>query len=192
MPRISLLEPPYAPDVAQKLKAMMGGQDTDPLSIFRGFVSNMPLASAMGPLGAYFLRNGVAGGPSYDTRSRELVIDRVCARCGCEYEWGVHVAIFRKAARLTDEEIYATVHEDSKAACWDDRDAAVIEMVDNLHDTGHVPDSLFDSLLEHFSDQQISDLLMLAGWYHAISYFANGLKIEHEEWAPRFPQAGTE
>ena len=27
-------------------------------------------------------------------REREIVIDRTCARTGCEYEWGVHVATF--------------------------------------------------------------------------------------------------
>ena len=27
-------------------------------------------------------------------RHREIVIDRTCARCGCAYEWGVHVAFF--------------------------------------------------------------------------------------------------
>ena len=31
-------------------------------------------------------------------REREIVIDRTCALTGCEYEWGVHVAIFAEAA----------------------------------------------------------------------------------------------
>ena len=31
-------------------------------------------------------------------REREIVIDRTCALTGCEYEWGVHVALFAKAA----------------------------------------------------------------------------------------------
>ena len=33
-------------------------------------------------------------------RQREIVIDRVTARCGSEYEWGVHVAFFAKRAGL--------------------------------------------------------------------------------------------
>ena len=30
---------------------------------------------------------------SISMRNRELMILRICARCGAEYEWGVHVAI---------------------------------------------------------------------------------------------------
>jgi alkylhydroperoxidase family enzyme len=36
---------------------------------------------------------------------REIVIDRVRARCGCEYEWGVHVAYFAARVGLTAEQI---------------------------------------------------------------------------------------
>ncbi|HEV7760231.1 MAG TPA: hypothetical protein VGO78_14620 [Acidimicrobiales bacterium] len=36
-------------------------------------------------------------------RDREIVIDRTCARCGCQYEWGVHVAFFGdRAPRFAD------------------------------------------------------------------------------------------
>ena len=42
-------------------------------------------------------------------REREIVIDRTSALNGCEYEWGVHVAIFAGHAGLSDEEVRATV-----------------------------------------------------------------------------------
>ena len=188
MARISHVDPPYDPDIAKRLKAMMrSDKDVEPLKIFRTFVRNMPFVEAMGPLGAYFLREEHKGGASYDVRSRELVIDRVCARCNCEYEWGVHVAAYRKMADLTDEQIYAIVHLDSGALCWSQKDAAIIEMVDELHDTGKVPEVIYQRLLTYFTERQITELLLLAGWYHAISFFANGLEIELEDWTPRFP-----
>jgi hypothetical protein len=34
-------------------------------------------------------------------RHREIVIDRTCARCGCAYEWGVHVALFAERVALS-------------------------------------------------------------------------------------------
>ena len=46
-------------------------------------------------------------------RHREIVIDRTCARCGCAYEWGVHVAFFAQRVALTQEQLRATVHGDS-------------------------------------------------------------------------------
>ena len=49
-------------------------------------------------------------------REREIVIDRTCALTGCEYEWGVHVAIFARPRRLTDEQVRATVAGGADAA----------------------------------------------------------------------------
>jgi hypothetical protein len=37
-----------------------------------------------------------------------------------------------------------------------------------------------------FSQEQLLDLLMLAGWYHAISFTANGARVACEDGAPRF------
>jgi hypothetical protein len=51
-------------------------------------------------------------------KERELIIDRVCARCGCEYEWGVHAAAFGAAAGLSPEEVGATVEADADDPVW--------------------------------------------------------------------------
>ena len=37
-----------------------------------------------------------------------------------------------------------------------------------------------------FREEQLLDLLMLAGWYHAISFTANGARVACEDGAPRF------
>ncbi len=36
------------------------------------------------------------------------------------------------------------------------------------------------------SDAELLDLMMLAGWYHAISYAANGAQVSLEPGTPRF------
>ncbi|WP_296480967.1 carboxymuconolactone decarboxylase family protein [Phenylobacterium sp.] len=160
----------------------------EPLKLFRTFARNLPFATAMGPLGGYMLSRGRDGGAGYDVRSRELVIDRVTARCGCEYEWGVHIASYARGAELTEQQIYSTVHGHPSDPCWDDRDRVVLTMVDELHDTGTLTDSTFAALGAHFDEPRIIELLALAGWYHAISYVANGARTELESWAPRFPE----
>lgn len=183
--RIPHLSPPYEPDVEAAVARMMPkDRGVDPLKLFRTFVRNLSFTQAMGPLGGYMLSRHAA----FDLRSREIVIDRVCARCECEYEWGVHIASYQKKAELTEAQVYATVHGDSTSECWDARDAALIAMVDELHDTGKLSDALFSKLAEHFDNNQIMELLALSGWYHAISYMANGMGVELEDWAPRFPQ----
>ena len=46
--------------------------------------------------------------------------------------------------------------------------------------------TLWQRLARVFSEEQLLDLLMLAGWYHAISFTANGARVAGEEGAPRF------
>jgi hypothetical protein len=61
-----------------------------PLNLFKLFARNPAMAEAMTGWGRYELSRSL----SLSMRQRELVIDRVSARCGAEYEWGVHVAYF--------------------------------------------------------------------------------------------------
>jgi hypothetical protein len=37
-----------------------------------------------------------------------------------------------------------------------------------------------------FSDEQLLDLLVLAGWYHAIAFMANATRVPLEDGTPRF------
>ena len=95
-PRIVPLEPPFEPAVDEQLRSMMPA-GAPPIALFRTFVRNLPMAEAMHPWGRHELSRSLSVG----LREREIVIDRTCARCGCEYEWGVHVAFFagRSGAR---------------------------------------------------------------------------------------------
>jgi hypothetical protein len=68
-------------------------------------------------------------------RHREIVIDRTCGRCGCPYEWGVHVAFFGERVALTPEQLRATVHGPPHDPVWSDEEKLLIRAVDELHDT---------------------------------------------------------
>jgi hypothetical protein len=65
----------------------------------------------------------------------------------------------------------------------------VIEAVDALHDTGTIDDALWTRLATEFTDAQLLDLTLLCGWYHAISFAANGARVALEDGAPRFDDA---
>ena len=94
--RISPLERPFEADVEDQLRSMMP-PNVEPIALFRVFARNLKMARAMQPWGRYELGKAFSVG----IRHREIVIDRTCARCGCEYEWGVHVAFFAERASLT-------------------------------------------------------------------------------------------
>ena len=181
-PRITPLEPPFTPEAADELARWQPG-DFAPLALFRTLVRHLPLAHAMYPLGHYFL----GGGSSLEIRDREIVIDRVCARCGCEYEWGVHARIFGRAAGLDDARLAATVADGHDARCWTDAERLLIRMVDELHDSGRLTDDLWAAMAARWSSEQMLELFVLAGWYHTISFVANGAQVPLEQWGKRFP-----
>lgn len=182
MTRIPPLEPPYEPDTARQLETMMP-PGVPPILLFRTFANNLAMSKAMGPWGGYELSKHL----SLSMRDREIVIDRVCARCHCEYEWGVHVAFFAERVELTAEQISSITHGRPSDECWtDDRDRLLVEAVDSLHDTANIDDELWQRLSEHFTHEQALDLFMLSGWYHAISYTANAARVPLEEGVPRF------
>ena len=182
MSRIDPVPPPYEAPVAERLEMMMP-PGVPPILLFRTFVRNLPMAEAMGPWGGYALSRRL----SLSMRDREVVIDRTCARCGCEYEWGVHVAFFAERVGLTTEQVTSLTHGHAADPCWtDERDRVLIEAVDALHETSRIPDPLWARLAAQLAEDELLDLLMLSGWYHAISFAANGVELDPEDGAPRF------
>jgi alkylhydroperoxidase family enzyme len=71
--------------------------------------------------------------------------------------------------------------------CWQTaRDRLLIATADALHDTADVPDELWAALSVTFDEPQLLDLLLLAGWYHAISYVASATRLPPEPHTPAF------
>jgi alkylhydroperoxidase family enzyme len=101
----------------------------------------------------------------------------------------VHVAIFAKAARLTDEQVRATVLESANAACWPAAEQALIAAADALHHRATLSAEEFAALSAHYDDARIFEIMLLCGFYHTVSYLANGLDLPLEETAARFPRA---
>jgi 4-carboxymuconolactone decarboxylase len=185
VPRIAPLEAPFNDDIAPLLAKMTPPGAPNILSLFRVLAKNPKLAERMMSTGGHFLGKG----SSLPIRDREIVIDRTCARCGNEYEWGVHVAAFAKAAGLSDAEVRHTVSHPPDPDAWSAKDAALIAMVDQLHETSTIDDALWTSLTKHFDEAQLVELLMLAGWYHAISFVCNAARLPLETWQARLPRA---
>jgi alkylhydroperoxidase family enzyme len=182
VPRVEPLSPPYDEVVGPLLTSMMPA-GTDPILLFRTFARNPSMTAAMQGWGSYELSRDL----SLSMRQRELVIDRTTARCGCEYEWGVHIAFFAERVGLDAAQIRSLTHGSPEDPCWDDpAETALLQAVDELHDTSTLEGSTWETLRPHLSNQQVLDLLLLAGWYHAISYAANGAGVDLEPWAPRF------
>jgi alkylhydroperoxidase family enzyme len=177
--RVLPLAPPYSDAVAAALDRVMPA-GVPPLLLFRALAVNERV----------FLRlmaGGLLDRGSLTLREREIVIDRTCARCGAEYEWGVHVAFFAGKAKLTPEEIAGMCATDPAAAPFSPRERLLLRLVDELHDIAHVSDELWRRLAGAWSSEQIVELIALAGFYHMISFLANGLRIPPESYGAQFP-----
>jgi alkylhydroperoxidase family enzyme len=181
-PRIGALEPPHEPAVATQLRKMMP-PDVPPIALFRTVVRNLPMAEAMTLWGSYELSRAL----SLSLRDREIVIDRTCVRCACEYEWGVHIAFFAERARFDQDQIRSLTHGGADDPCWiTERDRLLIRAVDALCDHRDIDDSLWAALRDEFDECEILDLTMLCGWYHAISFTARAARVPLEAGSPTF------
>jgi alkylhydroperoxidase family enzyme len=178
MSRIAPLEPPYAPKIQAQFDAIMRG--APPLRLFRVIAGNARAWSK-------FRAGSLLDPGPLSLREREIVIDRTCALTGCEYEWGVHIAIFAAAAGLSEEQIRALRLDGADAPCWSAAEQALIAAVDALHHRATLSDAEFAALASHHDDAGIFEIILLCGFYRTVSYFANGLDLALEPNAARFP-----
>jgi alkylhydroperoxidase family enzyme len=171
-PRIAPLEPPYSAEAAAAL-APLG----PPISLFRVWARRPELARGIAGWGQYYLSRQSA----LSLRHRELVIDRTTALCGADYEWGVHVSVFAVKAGLTGPQVRSLGSGQPEDRCWDDpADRAVLRAVDELHASNDLTDEGWDRLASAVGEDGVLDLLLLCGWYHAISFTVRALRLPME------------
>ena len=176
--RIAPASEPLPDDIRQAIDAIMRGRP--PLSLFTTLARDRRLFFK-------FFNSGLLDRGHLTIRQREIVIDRVTASCGAEYEWGVHVSVFAAKAGLTEEQITSLTIGGPEDACWTDADRLLIRLCDNLHEDCTVDDPLWAELTGHYSDEALLELLMLAGTYRTVSYLVNSLRLPPEPGAARFP-----
>src|SRR5882672_7099478 len=176
-PRIPPLDPPYSAEVQADFDKVMRG--LPPLNLFRTLAHNPRVLSRL-------IAGGLLDRGSISLRLRELVILRATALCGAEYEWGVHVAVYGAKAQWTPEQLRSTVRGGDADACWSEEDKLAIRLTDQLHQAGRIDDALWGELALRFKDDQLIELVMLAGLYHAVSFMLNATRVELEKSAPRF------
>ncbi len=182
-PRIVPLAAPFESSVAKTFASFLP-PGMEALNLFRTQAHNPRVLQRM------FAGNLLDQG-SISQRARELVILRTCARCGSEYEWGVHVALFSKSAGLSEGDVAATLERELRAPDWSAAELSLLKIVDELHDTSMVPDALWAELEQHYVPAQLIEIIALVGNYHAISFITNAAKVQLESFAPRFRAASA-
>jgi alkylhydroperoxidase family enzyme len=178
-PRVAPADPPYAPEIQVRFDALMP-PGVAPLVLFRTLARDLRLFQR-------FMGGGLLDKGHLTLRQREIVVHRVTAQCGSEYEWGVHAAFFAKRAGLDGEQLRSTVHGGADEACWSTEDRLLIRFCDAVHAHCDIDDGLWANLRGAFSEEAVLELLLLAGFYRTVSYLTNALRLPCEPFARAFP-----
>ncbi len=179
-PRVEPVSTPYSPEVQAIFDKIMP-PGVPPLTLFTT-LARVPRIYERFRAGSLLDRGPVP------MRYREIVIDRTCARCGCTYEWGVHVKFFGERVGLTPEQVRATISGDGNDPAWSPEEQLLVRLVDELHDTSDISEELWQALAKTFSVEQIFEMMALVGFYHTVSFFANGLRLAAEPFAALPPE----
>lgn len=178
--RIAPATPPHGPAIQAALDKIMP-PGVPPLVLFTTLARDERLFGK-------FFAGGLLDKGHLTLRQRELVIDRVTALCGSEYEWGVHIALFGSRVGMTPEQIHSLVHGKGTDACWSGEDKLLLDFCDALHARCTLDDQQWQELRGVFSEEAVLELLMLAGFYRTVSYLTNALQLPLESFGARFPQ----
>jgi hypothetical protein len=93
----------------------------------------------------------------------------------------VHVARFAPKAGLTPGQLRSLAAGRPDDDCWaDPADRAVLRAVDELHASHDLADDTWGALAAAVGEDGALDLLLLCGWYHAISFTVRALRLPLE------------
>jgi alkylhydroperoxidase family enzyme len=114
--------------------------------------------------------------PRVDT---ELVILRVAAVRGSDYERGHHSVLARKAGLSADDVERSRVG--SGAAGWNARQSLLLRATESLLEQRDLDDDLWDELRDMLDERGCIELLLLVGHYDMLATTLNVLRVQPEE-----------
>jgi alkylhydroperoxidase family enzyme len=183
-PRIPPLPPDeWGDDVRAGLAALRPAGATQELRRSKGGPKGVnvlgTLAQHPALMQAYHTFNGhILYTNTLDARQRELLVLRVAARRGAEYEWRQHVYIARDLG-FTDADI-ERVAEGPHADGWSPIDAAMLRAVDELVADAQIADDTWAVLAGERGRHLRMDLVFTVGAYDllAMAFKSFGVEID--------------
>ena len=173
----------FSPEIENILAQYPRGKDGYIIQLFRVFANSLR-----------FLKNkGVVNLLDKDSplslKEREIVILRVTANKNCEYEWGVHVTAFSRAAGLSEEQVSATRLSDSEVGVWSTKESLLIRCIDEICAHALIKKDSYILFQEQWNLEQQLEILALCGNYHTVSFVANTARIPLEKMSMKFPSS---
>ena len=112
-------------------------------------------------------------------RQRELLVLRVAAVRGCEYEWAQHLVLAADAG-ISDEEV-ARLRLGPTAPGWTGIDGALVAAVDELLDDASITEATWDALAAELDTHQLMDVVFTVGTYDTLAMAMRSFGTELDE-----------
>ncbi len=177
--RLDPIQDNEATDAQAELLDRLRRPDGSVLNLFRTMANHPDLARRWLVFGNHILAKS-----TLSPRVRELAILRVGWLCQSEYEWGQHVLISLDLG-ITASEI-KRLQDETVAAEWAPGEAAVLHATDELHADKVISAATWSALTEHYSEQQLMDLVFTVGQYTLVSMALNTFGVQRDEGVPGF------
>ena len=178
-PRIAPLAESQWSQEQIKLLAPRKREDGSVINVFKTLVRHPKLFDR------FVKFNSVLYEKSLSDRDREILILRICWLCQAKYPFGRHT-LESKEFGLTDEEILRITKGPDELG-WSISEATLITAADELYNDSIISDKTWETLSEHYTEEQIMYVIFTVGSYNLISWALNSLGVQIDEGAPGFP-----
>lgn len=172
---------PVTEPTERQAELMKSALNSEPMNIFRTLAHNTRVLKRFNDLGGSLLFRG-----TLPARERELVILRVGWNCQSVYEFGQHILIGKEAG-ISDQEVSALC-KPIQAHDWSAKDSALISAADDLCADDCVSDETWNRLTPDWTEEQLVELLVVAGFYRLVSGFLNSAGVQLDAGVPSWPQ----
>ncbi len=167
------MKPVPLQDWDESLHHVVDDMNGRPLNIHSLMANHPPLLKAWWDLRMYLVNGG-----DLEQRHCELVILRIAVHMDSWYEWASHVVRGLECGLALPE--IERVKDGPGADGWTEQEAALLFAVDELAQNQAISGASLGTLREHFSNQQVLDMVALHGMYNTIACMINtwGLSLD--------------
>lgn len=165
-----------APDDREAIeKNAIGGRI---LNIFKVLANHPKLVKRWTPFAGHIL-----GKQTLPFRDRELLILRIGWLNQSAYEFAQHELIAKKGG-ITDADI-AQLKEGPKAAGWSPKEAALLQVADDLFENSVVSDATWAAMSKSYSTEQLMDAVFTVGQYNMVSWALNSFGVPLDDFVKK-------
>ncbi len=175
-PRLHPLTAADDPALAEMFAKGLNGPDGTPLNIFGTLAHHPDLLRRWLVFAAHVLSKN-----TLPERDRELLILRTGWNCQSRYEFSQHVVIGRRCG-ISDAEI--EMIKEGVDAGWGPLDRLLVVAADQLHDRSTISDEVWAGLSQHYTTQQLLDVVATVGNYHLVAMFLNTTGVQLDPGVP--------